>query len=318
MAIKEFDCLIIGGGPAGLNSALYATRAGLTCGIIDLYSMGGTPVNYCEIENYLGFNKINGFLLSQKFEKHIDCFNIEKFPFQEIQELDLTSEIKKIKTLDNEFLAKTVIIAAGASPKKLGILGEEENIGKGVSYCAVCDGIFYKEKVVAVIGGGASALEEAEYLTKFANKVYLIHRRDEFRADKLIQNRAKSNNKIEFILNSIPVEILANDKVNALKIKNIKTNEEKIINVDGVFPYIGLSANSKDFAKYLNLDENGFIKTDIYMRTNIQGVYAVGDIRNTPLRQVITAVADGAIAGVEASKYIANLEETRKNESISL
>ena len=318
MAIKEFDCLIIGGGPAGLNSALYATRAGLTCGIIDLYSMGGTPVNYCEIENYLGFNKINGFLLSQKFEEHIDCFNIEKFPFQEIHELDLISEIKKIKTLDNEFLAKTVIIAAGASPKKLGILGEEENIGKGVSYCAVCDGIFYKEKVVAVIGGGASALEEAEYLTKFANKVYLIHRRDEFRADKLIQNRAKSNNKIEFILNSIPVEILANDKVNALKIKNIKTNEEKIINVDGVFPYIGLSANSKDFAKYLNLDENGFIKTDIYMRTHIQGVYAVGDIRNTPLRPVITAVADGAIAGVEASKYIANLEETRKNESISL
>lgn len=307
---KIFDCVILGGGPAGLSSALYCTRGGLDCAVIDTSSIGGTPVNYCEIENYLGFNKIQGFELCEKFENHIDNFNIQKFEYEEIIEVDLKSEIKKIKTNQNEFRARTVIIATGAKPKKLNVKGEIENIGRGVSYCAVCDGAFYKNKVVSVVGGGNSALEEALYLTRFAKKVYLIHRRNEFRADKIVQERIKENKKIEFVLNSQVEEILADEKVYAIKILNKETNKEKILKTDGIFPYIGLEPNIELFSNQINLDQFGFIITDCTMKTNIEGVYAIGDVRNTPLRQVITAVSDGAIAGVEASKYLLNLKET--------
>lgn len=306
---KFFDCIILGGGPAGLSAALYAHRAGLKTALVDTSALGGAPTNYCEIENYLGFNKIQGYELCEKFENHIDKFEIEKFTYQEIESIDLISPIKKVKTLEHELLAKTIIIATGAKNKKLNIKGEEENIGRGVSYCAVCDGAFYKDKVVAVVGGGNSALEEAYYLTNHAKKVYLIHRRDTFRADKIIQDKIYSNKKIELVLDSITEEILADEKVYAVKIKNIKNNKKAQLNVDGIFPYIGLVPNIEHFGAQLKLDESGFIITDINMETNIKGVYAIGDVRKTPLRQVITAVADGAVAGVEASKYIMNLEK---------
>ena len=309
MSNKVFDCIILGAGPAGLSAALYSVRAGLDTAIIDISAIGGAPVNYCEIENYLGFGKIQGWELCEKFENHIDEFNIQKFPYEEIQEIDLISNPKKIITLNGEFSAKTIILAVGAKSKKLNVKGEIENIGRGVSYCAVCDGAFYKDKTVAVIGGGNSALEEAIYLTKHAKKVYLIHRRDLFRADKIIQEKAKENNKIEFVLNSIVEEILADDKVKAIKIKNILSGEIKELKTEGVFPYIGLEPNVEMFGAQLRQNENGFIITDDKMNTNIEGVYAVGDVRNTPLRQVITAVSDGAIAGVEASKYLMNLKE---------
>ena len=197
---KVFDCIILGGGPAGLSASLYAYRSGLKTAIVDISAIGGTPINYCEIDNYLGFNKIQGFELCEKFENHIDEFEIEKFPYEEIKSIDLISPIKKIKTLNYEFNAKSVIIATGAKNKKLGIIGELENIGRGVSYCAICDGAFYKNKVVAVVGGGNSALEEAIYLTQHAKKVYLIHRRDSFRADKIIQDKIFSNKKIQLKL----------------------------------------------------------------------------------------------------------------------
>jgi len=309
MSKKIYDCIILGGGPAGLSGALYAKRSGLKTAIVDIDAIGGTPTNYCEIENYLGFNKIQGFELCEKFENHIDEFNVEKFPYEEIQNIDLISPIKKIKTLNGEFSAKTIIIATGAKSKKLGIKGELENIGRGVSYCAVCDGAFYKDKVVAVIGGGNSALEEALYLTKHAKRVYLIHRRDTFRADKIVQDKVFENKKIELVLNSIPIEVIAENKVEAIKIKNVKTEEFSKIKTDGIFPYIGLEPNIEMFGAQLKLDESGFIITDVAMKTNIDGVYAVGDVRKTPLRQVITAVSDGAIAGVEASKYLMNLKE---------
>ena len=305
---KNFDCIILGGGPAGLSASLYAYRSGLKTAIIDISAIGGAPTNYCEIENYLGFNKIQGFELCEKFENHIDEFEIEKFPYEEIESIDLISPIKKIKTLNNEFNAKSIIIATGAKNKKLGVTGELQNIGKGVSYCAVCDGTFYKDKVVAVVGGGNSALEEALYLTKHAKKVYLIHRRDNFRADKIIQDKIYSNKKIELVLNSIIEEILADKKVNAIKIKNIKNNKKAQLKIDGIFPYIGLEPNVEHFGAQLKLDELGFILTDVCMKTNLEGVFAIGDVRKTPLRQVITAVSDGAIAGIEASKYITNLE----------
>ena len=316
MSNKIFDCIILGGGPAGLSSALYCARGNLDCAIIDISSIGGTPVNYCEIENYLGFDKIKGFELCEKFENHINNFNITKLEYEEITKVDLKSNIKTITTKNSTYRAKTVIIATGAKPKKLNIKGEVENIGKGVSYCAVCDGAFYKDKVVMVVGGGNSALEEALYLTTFAKKVYLIHRRNEFRADKIIQKRVQENKKIELILNSIPLEIMADKTVNSVKILNNQTNKEKIIKIDGIFPYIGIEPNIELFLHQVNFDKFGFIITDNTMKTNLEGVYAIGDVRNTPLRQVITAVSDGAVAGVEVSKYLLNLKETIKEKEV--
>ena len=313
MEEKIFDLIILGGGPAGLNAALYAKRGGIDVAIIDTSSVGGQPVNYLEIENYLGFPTIQGWELAEKFEQHIDKFNIQKFQNEEIQNVDLTSTIKTVQTLKNKYLAKTIIIATGASPKKLGIRGEDEYIGKGVSYCAVCDGAFYKNKTVVVIGGGNAAVEEGIYLTKFAEKVYIMHRRDELRADKIIQERAFDNKKIEFIFDSVPLEIVGDSKkVNLIQYKNVKTGEIKTLNVDGVFPYIGFSPNTEFFNAQLVQDEFGFIRVDENMRTSEVGVFAAGDVRRTPLRQVITAVADGAIAGMSAVKYLEEVKHLEK------
>ena len=313
MEEKIFDLIILGGGPAGLNAALYAKRGGIDVAIIDTSSVGGQPVNYLEIENYLGFPTIQGWELAEKFEQHIDKFNIQKFQNEEIQNVDLTSTIKTVQTLKNKYLAKTIIIATGASPKKLGIRGEDEYIGKGVSYCAVCDGAFYKNKTVVVIGGGNAAVEEGIYLTKFAEKVYIMHRRDELRADKIIQERAFDNEKIEFIFDSVPLEIVGDSrKVNLIQYKNVKTGEIKTLNVDGVFPYIGFSPNTEFFNAQLVQDEFGFIRVDENMRTSEVGVFAAGDVRRTPLRQVITAVADGAIAGMSAVKYLEEVKHLEK------
>lgn len=313
MEEKIFDLIILGGGPAGLNAALYAKRGGVDVAIVDTSSVGGQPVNYLEIENYLGFPTIQGWELAEKFEQHIDKFNIQKFQNEEIQNVDLTSTIKTVQTLKNKYLAKTIIIATGASPKKLGIRGEDEYIGKGVSYCAVCDGAFYKNKTVVVIGGGNAAVEEGIYLTKFAEKVYIMHRRDELRADKIIQERAFNNEKIEFIFDSVPLEIVGDSKkVNLIQYKNVKTGEIKTLNVDGVFPYIGFSPNTEFFNAQLVQDEFGFIRVDENMRTSEVGVFAAGDVRRTPLRQVITAVADGAVAGMSAVKYLEEVKHLEK------
>ena len=306
-----FDCLILGGGPAGMSGALYCSRAGLNCAIVDSSALGGAPSNYCEIENYLGFNRIDGAELCERFEEHINNFNVQKFPFEEIQNVELNSNVKKITTIDKELLAKTIIIATGAKAKKLNIKGEKEFKGRGVSYCAVCDGAFYKNKVVAVVGGGNSALEEALYLTRFANIVYLIHRRDEFRADKIIQNRVFENKKIKPILNSVIEEIQGTNKVEKIILKNTLNNNINEINLDGIFIYIGLEPNSELFNDKLEQDKQGFIITDNTMQTSVDGVYAIGDVRNTPLRQVITAVA-----GVTVSKYL--MEKEKEHESISL
>ncbi len=312
MSGKIFDTIVLGGGPAGMSAAMYAKRGNLDVAIIDTSTLGGQPVNYLEIENYLGFDSIEGWELAEKFEKHIDKFNIPKFMMEEIQEIDLVSDIKTIKTLKNEYKARTVIIATGASASKLGIKGEIEHIGKGVSYCAVCDGAFYRDKTVAVVGGGNAAIEEAGYLTKFAKKVYIIHRRDELRADKIVQERAFQNNKLEFIYDTIPLEINSNAEgcVGSIKVQNVKTKEITDLSVDGIFPYIGFTPNVQGFSGQIMQDERGFIKVDDTMRTSTMGVFAVGDVRVTPLRQVITAVADGAIAGVAASKYVEELKTT--------
>jgi len=304
-----FDTLILGGGPAGLSAAIYAARGASSTAIIDTSMLGGQPTNYLELENYPGFGIIDGFDLMEKFEQHVDKFGVAKFPMQEIDEIDLTSPIKTITTKEGVFKGKTVIIATGAQAKKMGIPGEKEFIGRGVSYCAVCDGAFYREKVVAVVGGGNAAVEEAMYLTKFANKVYIIHRRDSLRADKIVQERAFKNEKIEFIFDAVPKEVLGKNLVNTLVLENVKTNKVSNLQVDGVFPYIGYSPNTAGFDGQVDQDDAGFIIADETMQTSVDGVFAVGDVRTTPLRQVITAAADGAIGAVYAVKYLEKLSE---------
>lgn len=298
----NFDTVILGGGPAGLSAAIYSARGNSSTAVVDLNMFGGQPSNYLELENYPGFDLIGGYDLMEKFENHADKFGVKKYPMQEIEKVDLSA--KRVVTKEFEFLSKTIIIATGAAPKKLGISGEKEFVGRGVSYCAVCDGAFYRGKVVAVVGGGNAAVEEANYLTKFADKVYVIHRRDKLRADKIVQERAFKNSKIEFVWNSIAKEISGDSLVNTLTIENVLSHEITNLSVNGVFPYIGFTPNTDLFNGQIQQDEGGFIITDETMQTSIEGVFAVGDVRKTPLRQVITAASDGAVGAVYATKYL--------------
>ncbi len=309
MGNYEFDIIILGGGPAGLSAGIYAARSSASTAILDISMMGGQPSNYLELENYPGFPIIGGYDLMEKFEEHADKFNVQKFPMQEIKSIDLKSNPKIIETLDGVFTAKSVIIACGAQAKKLGVKGEQEFIGRGVSYCAVCDGAFYKEKTVTVVGGGNAAVEEAMYLTKFADKVYIVHRRDTLRADKIVQERAFKNPKLEFIWDSRVVEIQGDNVVTTAVIENVKTGEITNLKTDGVFPYIGFTPNVEGISGQVEQDANGFIITDNTMQTSIEGVFAAGDVRNTPLRQVITAASDGAVSAVFASKYLEGVNQ---------
>ena len=303
----SFDTIILGGGPAGLSAAIYAARGAVSTAIVDINMLGGQPSNYLELENYPGFQVVGGFDLMEKFEEHADKFGVQKFPMQEIQSVDLKN--KTIITNEYEFKAGTIIIATGAQPMKLGVPGEKEFVGRGVSYCAVCDGAFYRIKVVAVVGGGNAAVEEAMYLTKFADKVYVIHRRNELRADRIVQERAFKNEKVEFIWDSVVKEIKGDNLVNTVVLENVKTKEISNLAVNGVFPYIGMAPNVELFNGQLEQDSRGFIVTDETMATSVEGVFAIGDVRTTPLRQVITAAADGAVGAVYAVKYLETHKE---------
>ena len=312
MQIKEFDTVILGGGPAGFAAGMYASRGAVSTAIVDISMLGGQPSNYLELENYPGFSCIGGFELMEKFEEHADKFGIEKFPMQEIESIDLVSSPKVIKTKEFQFNAKTVIIATGAKPMKLGVPGEAEFVGRGVSYCAVCDGAFYKDKVVAVVGGGNSAVEEAMYLTKFARKVTIIHRRNELRAAKSIQEKAFKNPKLDFMWDSVVEELGGDEILSEMTVKNVKTGEITKVTADeddgmfGLFGFIGTVPNSKIFEGIIDMDERGYIKTDEDMHTNIPGVYAAGDVRIKSLRQVVTAAADGAIAAVQVERSMSD------------
>lgn len=307
--VLEFDILILGGGPAGMSAGVYAARGAVKTAIVDISMFGGQPSNYLEIENYIGFPIIGGYDLSEKFEEHADKFGVEKFPFQEIQSIDLIANPKIIETTDKIFKTKSIIITTGANPKKLDIKGEAEFTGRGVSYCAVCDGAFFKDKEIAVIGGGNSAVEEGIYLTRFAKKVHIINRRNELKADKILQQKAFENEKISIIYNTSPIEIKGSDKVEGIVLSNSETQETSELKIDGVFPFIGLTPNISLINGQLQQDSSGFIVTDENMRTSIEGVFAAGDVRTSPLRQVITATSDGAIAAVNAIKYVEHAVE---------
>jgi len=291
-----YDIIIIGGGPAGLSASIYSKRFGLSTLLIEKFGIGGQVLLTDLVENYPGFPEgIKGPELVYKMEEQAKKFGVE-FLIDEVLDVEIDNEIKKTKTNSSIYESNGLIISTGVNPKKLDIPGEKEFTGKGVSYCAICDAFFYKNKNVLVVGGGDSALTEALYLTTFANKVYIIHRRDKLRAAQYLQEKAFKNNKIEFIFNSILKEIKGEKRVEKVLIQNIKEDRIYELDVDGIFIYIGLAPNSSLFKDKINLDENGFIITDSEMRTNKKFVYAVGDVRKKELRQIITACADGAIA----------------------
>jgi len=300
-----YDVIIIGGGPAGLGAAIYSSRARMSTLIIEKAGCGGLIAITDNLENYPGFDKgINGFELTSKMEQQARTSGAE-ITYGEVVAIETDETLKKVILTDKTYITKTIIIASGSSFKKLGVKGEEEFIGRGISFCATCDGPFFKNKEVAVIGGGNSALQEALFLTKFASKITLIHRRNEFRAAKILQERVAAEPKIKIILDTVVEEITGTQTIEKIKVRNVKSDAAKEIPVDGVFIFIGWTPNTKFLMNNkIALDEKGYILTDEQMKTAIDGIYACGDVRKKSLRQVVTAVSDGATASVSAHQYI--------------
>lgn len=300
-----YDVIVLGGGPAGLTAGIYASRARLSTLLVEKSYPGGQLMMCESIENYPGFAEVSsGYELSNAMREQAEKFGM-KTRMAEIDRLDLSGDIKILHSTDgDEIRAKTVILSLGARPRRLGVPGEAEFLGRGVSYCAVCDGAFFKGKKLAVIGGGDSAVEDSVFLTRYASKVSIIHRRDEFRAQRIIQERALAHPVINVHWNSIVKGIGGTESVDHIVLENVLTKTTTKEPIDGVFILIGLDPNTKMLKGQINLDDAGYIITDENMRTNIPGVFAAGDIRKKLLRQIVTACADGAIAATAAEKYI--------------
>src|SRR3990172_2907758 len=303
--IMVYDVVIIGGGPAGLSAGIYAKRSMLNALLIEKVGIGGQIIITDLIENYPGFLEISGSELASKLEQHAAKFGLETKSMVEVMGIEDRGKTKVVKTSEGDIETKTVIIATGTTPRKLGAKGELNLIGRGVSYCATCDGFFFRDKVVLVVGGGDSAITEAIYLTKMAKKVIVVHRRDKLRAEKINQEHAFANPKISFVLDTVIEEITGKQVVENVIARNVKTNEISQIKTDGVFIYVGLIPNTGflDVEK----DEWGFIIPYPGQATSVQGIFVAGDCRVTPLRQIATAVGDGAIAAVMAERYIEGL-----------
>ena len=298
-----YDTIIIGSGPAGMTAALYAARSNLKVALLERGIPGGQMNNTSDIENYPGYANISGPELAEKMFEPLEKLGVEHL-FGYVKKIEDHGNVKKVFTEDEVYESKTVIIASGAFHRHLGVLGEEELNSRGVSYCAVCDGAFFRDEDLLVVGGGDSAVEEAVFLTRFAKTVTIIHRRDELRAQKVLQDRAFANEKIRFIWGSVVKEIKGDKRVSSVIVENVKTGEISEHEFGGVFIYVGLEPVS-EFVKDLGItNEAGWIVTDNHMKTAISGIYAIGDVREKNLRQVTTAVGDGAIAGQEVYKYI--------------
>lgn len=305
MSDNNYDLVTIGGGPAGLTSAIYAGRGMLKTLVLEKLMMGGQATITHMIDNYPGFpDGITGPDLMEKFENQAKRFGAE-FKFATVDKITLDGNMKVLKIADEEIRAKTVIICTGAEPRRLDVPGETKLTGKGVSYCATCDGAFFREAVIAVVGGGDSAVKEAIYLTKFASKVYVIHRRDELRAEKITIEQAFANEKIEFVWDSVVEEITGKHAVEALKVKNVKDGSTKELKLEGVFIYVGMIPNTGFLKNFVKLDDGGYIVADRDTHTDITGVFAAGDVRRKLSRQVATAVGDGATAAMAAEECIA-------------
>jgi thioredoxin reductase (NADPH) len=308
MKSVDYDLVIIGGGPAGLTAGLYAARARLNVILIEKVVPGGQVLTTDWIENYPGFPEgISGPDLIQRMTKQVKKFdlNIES---NEVISLDLSEPVKKIKLSDRTIASHTIIIATGASPKKLGIPGEDNFFGRGLSTCATCDAPFFKDKIVAAVGGGDTAVQESIFLTKFVKKVYLIHRRDQLRATRILQERAFANDKIEFIWDSVLTSIDGLTNVEKITVKNVKTGETKKFSVDGCFVWTGILPNTNFLKDEVKVDDYGFIIVDSNMQSSVQGVFAAGDVRSTGLRQIVTAVGDAASAVFSAEHYMENIK----------
>lgn len=307
----DYDLVIIGGGPAGLTAGLYAARARLNTILIEKVSPGGQVLITDWIENYPGYPEgISGPDLIDKMTEQVRQFDLD-IESNEVVSLGLTDTIKKIVLSDRTITAHAIIIASGAAPKKLGVPGEDIFFGRGVSSCATCDGPFFKGGVLAAVGGGDTAVQESLYLTKFAKKVYLIHRRDQLRAEAILQERARANDKIEILWDSVLSRIDGLSNVEEITVEHVKTGEKTVISVDGCFIWVGIQPITEFVPDSIKVDAYGFIEADAGMRTSVPGVFVAGDVRNTPLRQIATAVGDAAIAAFTAEHYI----ETAKNEA---
>ena len=304
---NKFDVIVIGGGPAGYTAAMYAARGGLSTLIIEKMSVGGQMTQTMQIDNYPGFDEgIDGFNLGMKMQSGAERFGA-KTVYAEVTSVELSGLEKKIVTSEGDFYSKAVIIAAGAGHKHLGIPEEENLVGRGVAYCAACDGMFYKNKVVAVIGGGNSAAADALLLSRIAKKVILIHRRDSLRAEKVYHAPLMKADNVEFLWNSAVTELLYDDVLTGLRIQNLQSGEEQELKVDGVFISIGRSPATELFRGQVELDASGYIAADESTRTNLPGVFAAGDIRSKVVRQIVTATADGAVAAHYAQSYLESL-----------
>ncbi|MBP3330093.1 MAG: thioredoxin-disulfide reductase [Clostridia bacterium] len=291
-----FDMIIIGGGPAGYSAALYASRAGMDCVVLEKMSPGGQMALTDVIDNYPGFEAgVDGFDLGMKMQTQAERFGA-KTEYAEVTDVDFTEKIKKVRTTAGEYLSKTVVIATGANARELGLENEKEFVGRGVHYCAHCDGRFYKDKIVAVVGGGNSAVQDALYLSRLAKKVYLIHRRDTFRATKIYLSQLEKTKNVEILFNSTVAEILTDERVSGVKIKDVNTEKTENIVCDGVFVSIGRKPVTEFLKGSVKLDNGGYVLADETTKTDVAGVFAAGDVRTKALRQVVTAVADGATA----------------------
>lgn len=302
---QVYDMLIVGGGPGGYTAALYAARAGLSVLVLEKLSAGGQMAQTTQVDNYPGFPEgVDGFLLAEKMQQQAQNFGA-KTELAEVYRLKLDAPIKEAETSEGIFQGKTVVIATGANPRLLGVPGEQNFTGRGVHYCAACDGMFYRGKTVAVIGGGNSAVADALLLSRVAKKVYLIHRRDSLRATQIYHKPLMDAPNVEFVWNSAVVKLLGQGRLSGINVKNLRDNNEQILDVDGVFVSIGRSPASSLVEGQLVLDSAGYIIADESTKASLPGVFAVGDVRTKALRQIVTAVSDGAMAVHSAEEYLA-------------
>ena len=297
-----YDIIIIGAGPAGLTAAIYARRANKNVLVLEAKNYGGQIINTPSIENYPAAAHISGFDFATNLYNQVTELGAE-IKFEKVTSIKLNNNIKIVETTDNKYEGKTIIIATGADNRKLGIEKEDEFVGKGISYCATCDGSFFKDKTVAVVGGGNTAIEDAEYLSDIVNKVYLIHRRDEFRADSVSINKLKEKNNVEFILNSKIKKLNGSEMLESIEVEDNNQNI-KTIPITGLFIAVGKIPENENFKEIINMDDKGYIISDELCHTNIDGIFVAGDNREKSLRQLVTATSDGAVAATEAIKYI--------------
>ncbi len=307
--ITDYDVAIIGGGPGGLTAGLYCARATRKTIVFEKYIVGGQIANTDLVDDYPGFESIDGRELAEKMSAHAKKFGVE-IVADEATDIWSEGDLKMVSTASGKrYQVKAVVLSTCGSANKLGVEGEERLYGKGVSYCAICDGAFFKDQILAVVGGGDAALEEGGYLTKYASKVYLIHRRDEFRAAKVVQERARANPKLEMVFDSVVESINGENRVESVTVKNVKTGAVSDIAVGGVFPFIGFTPNSNVTREELKKDSGGYIVTDNHMQTSIPGIFACGDVRSQLVRQITNAVGDGTTAAVAAEHHIVSIED---------